>query len=86
MTWAEFQLRSFAYWEDHEAKVLLEAKTAYKIYCLGFLFGKKRPETFKKFTEREYGITLDPDSAVGQEKIDAMKAAWEQYKKEKNGA
>ncbi len=59
MTWAEFQLRSFAYWEDRKFFMQMTREVSYEVHGLNYLFGKKKRPSKKKFwpLEKKKGIS-----------------------------
>jgi len=60
MTWADFQLRSFQYWEDRKREELLFREVAYMGYCGLFAWSKERPKSkdvFWPIGEKKKGVS-----------------------------
>ncbi|MEM6814896.1 MAG: hypothetical protein AAF600_10930 [Bacteroidota bacterium] len=80
MTWAEFLLRSFQYWEDRKNEAKLFREVSYRVYCVGHMFGKGKPLSINKFWPLE-----DEGSHIDESMLNAMQEAWNVYEQEKNG-
>lgn len=79
MTWAEFQLRSFQYWEDVKREQILFREVAYMGYCNLFAFSKKKPKSKEEFWPIEKGSKKGIDPNV----IEQLKKVRAEYLKNK---
>lgn len=78
MTWAEFQLRSFQYWEDRKHKMFLHRESAYWAYCSCFVFSKEKPKPKEVFWPIEQG-----EARISDEALEHFKKVREEYLKSK---
>ncbi|MCR9263303.1 MAG: hypothetical protein NXH86_04055 [Flavobacteriaceae bacterium] len=78
MTWADFQLRSFQYWEDRKHEMRLVREVAYMGYCNLFAWSKEKPKSKDAFWKID-----ENESTIDEVKIEAFKAALEEYNKVK---
>lgn len=84
MTWAEFQLRSFGFWEERKERMLLAREQAYQTFILPWrVFGKKCPYSKERFWP--IGATQPRKGMLSPAQIEAAKAAVAEQKKIKNG-
>lgn len=79
MTWAEFQLRSFQYWEDRKRENMLFREVAYWSYCSMFSMSKERPKPKKVF----WPIDGEVDKNMVDRAAMALRKAREEYLKNK---
>ena len=79
MTWAEFQLRSFQYWEDRKREDLLFREVAYVGYCNLFGFSKEKPKPKEVF----WPIDGDGKRKVSNEKMEHFRNIRKEYLKNK---
>lgn len=84
MTWAEFRLRSFGFWEDIKEKRILAREKAYQTFTLPWrVFGKRCPYSKERFWPIE---SKSPrKDLLSPDQIGLAKKLHEQYLKEKNG-
>lgn len=80
MTWAEFQLRSFQYWEDQKREMMLFREVAYVGYCNLFGFSKQRPKSKEQFWPIGEG-----KKTVSNEALEALREIRKEYLKAKDG-
>lgn len=80
MTWAEFQLRSFQYWEDRKHEMRLFREVAYMSYCSLFGFSKQKPKPKEVFWPIDEG-----SKTISNEALEHFKKVREEYLKAKNG-
>lgn len=81
MTWAEFQLRSFGYWEERKFKMQMIREISYEVHGLNYLMSKKKRPNKKQFWNIEGSILKEG----GEERKNVYLEAMKLYEKEKNG-
>jgi len=78
MTWAEFRIRLFAYRRLEIKEYEKVRLVCYQIYVSNW-FAKKKPKSIESFMP----LDLKKKAILSKKQKDAMKAATEQYFKEK---
>lgn len=79
MTWAEFQLRSFQYWEDQKRENMLFREVAYWNYVSGFAMSKERPKPKNVF----WPIEGESNKKVSDKTLEHFRKIRDQYLKSK---
>jgi len=77
ITWAEFELRSFGFWQQWKDKKISEAKLNWRIYCQW----NDKAKPFDSFLQKEYGIKI-PKGKKQTDRAEAMIEALKQYQKD----
>ncbi|MEM6895716.1 MAG: hypothetical protein AAF554_18625 [Bacteroidota bacterium] len=80
MTWAEFQLRSYGFWEDRKFLMYMTREVSYEVHGLNYMLGKKRPPRKNRFWDIE-----GKSQGLEDKKIKAMEKALLEYRKRTNG-
>lgn len=82
MTWAEFKLRSYGFWEERKFQMYMTREVSHEVHKLNYMLVKTKPPTKEKFWP------IDGHKAnkkLSDEQVEAYKQAMEQYQKEING-
>jgi hypothetical protein len=78
MTWAEFELRSFAFIENRKREEMLFREVAYEVHKGHYLFGKKNPPSKERYWDIERN---ESQKTIGltDKQIEAFRKAQEEY-------
>lgn len=82
MTWAEFQLRSFGFWEDRKFQMYMTREISYEVHGLNYMLSKKsRPKKEAYWPIGKGKVKTISDKA----KKAFLQARQEYLEKKKNG-